>query len=158
MTAYRFAEEAYLLSLNRYSKLTSRFVLSYVAEQHLSESSKWLNEARKALAERRYDAAYTYAKLAWIRAFYAYEEVMRLLYDTVNVNSIFLIVAVIFAALFETLVIGASGKSKMVSLTVILITLIILFYFVHPAPQVASVYWMAPLSVGILLLLLFVSL
>ncbi|MEM3974527.1 MAG: FtsX-like permease family protein [Ignisphaera sp.] len=158
LTAYRFAEEAYLLSLNRYSKLTSRFVLSYVAEQHLSESSKWLNEARKALAERRYDAAYTYAKLAWIRAFYAYEEVMRLLYDTVNVNSIFLIVAVIFAALFETLVIGASGKSKMVSLTVILITLIILFYFVHPAPQVASVYWMAPLSVGILLLLLFVSL
>lgn len=156
-TVLRFAEEMYLLGSSRYHKLRSKLVISPTVEQHLSDCEKWLSLAREAFAGKDFESAYMFARLAWVKAFYAYEEVMRLIYDTVSVNTVFLIAVVPFTVLFEALTISASGRRKIVSLVSVTIAAVVFFYFIHPAPQIAAVYWMSPLTVAILLLLIFVT-
>jgi hypothetical protein len=156
-TALKFAYDLFSIAKHRYGALKSRFVESAVADDFLGLASRYFNLALSSFEEKNYSRAYTYTKVAWLYTAQAYNEVMRLINDTVNTNFLVLVIFIPSAVLLAMLVTAATGKRRFLAVAIILLTLTAIYYMVHPAPQVAAVFWMSPLSVGLTLFFSFTA-
>jgi hypothetical protein len=156
-TALRFAYDLYSISRHRYDALKGKFVESTIAEDFLNLASHYLNLALLNFESKNYSRAYTYTKVAWLYTVQSYNEVMRLINDTVNTNLLVLLIFMPSAVLLAMLITAMTGKKRFIAIAAILLALIAVYYAVHPAPQVAAVFWMSPLSVGLTLFFSFTA-
>jgi len=155
-TAYRFAKNLFLISKNRYDTLRAKFIRNVVVEEFYQKTEQSLLEAEQAFNNNQYEEAYPKSKLAWIYSITLYNEVMKNVYDTLNVNVLVLALLMPFVLLFEGLIFEASGRKRFISLSAIAASFILLYYLIHPAPHVASNFWMSPLGIFLEMLFIFV--
>lgn len=155
-TAYNFAKNTFLVSKARYDTLKAKFIRNIVVEEFYEKAEENLLEAEQAFANKQYDKAYSKSKLAWIYSITLYNEVMKNIYDTLNVNILILVLLMPFLLLFEGLLVAATGRKKFISISIIAAFFISLYYFIHPAPNVAANFWMSPLGISLEMLFIFV--
>lgn len=155
-TAYNFAKNMFLISKSRYDNLRGRFIRNIVVEEFYNKTERSLAEAEQAFENLQYDKAYSKSKVAWIYSITLYNEVMKNVYDTLNVNILILVLFMPFILLFEGLVVGAKGRKKFLSITIVAAVFISLYYLIHPAPHVAANFWMSPLGISLEMLFIFV--
>jgi len=154
-TAHQFAHDLFFLTMDRYSTLEAYSVRSPVIESTFNNLIEHLNNAQEALRELKYDKADAESVLAWSWAVPVYQETMKVIYDTMNVSMIFYLIAVIFTLFFERLILEGSGWKRAVVLSITFITLLVIYWYLHPAPKLATNSIMTPLSITILLLFIF---
>jgi len=157
LTALRFTYDLLSMSKHRYGALKSKFVESAIAEDFLGLASQYFSLALSSFESRNYSRAYMYTKVAWLYTVQAYNEVMRLINDTVNTNLLVLLIFIPSAVLLAMLITAATGSKRFLAVAAILLALTAIYYVVHPAPQVAAVFWMSPLSVGLTLFFSFTA-
>lgn len=157
ITAYRFINDIYFLSQDRYAKLKSSSLRNPIAERNFMELEKHLKKAEKALSELRYDDAYSELTLAWGWAIQSYNETMGVIFDAVDINVIFFSLFFLFVFFFERMVFQSSGRKRWIIIAILFAALLGAYWYLHPAPKIAVNPAMSPLSVAILMLFIFVS-
>jgi ABC-type lipoprotein release transport system permease subunit len=157
MTAYRFVNDLFYLTSDRYLNLKSSSLRNPVVERDMEELAKHRREAEDALAALKYDQAYSELLLAWGWAARGYSETMSVIFDAVNINVIFFALLLAFVFFFERLVFESSGAKRGLVTAGIFAILLYAYWYIHPAPKLAVNAIMSPLSVAILVLFIFVS-
>ena len=156
-TSYCFASDMLSITKSRYSKLKAGFVGSYEAEMSLQEAESRLSNARASLDKLDYDTAYSDILLAWAWTIKAYGDTMTRINDTLYVNAIFLSSLMVFSLFVERLLFSTTGKKRLVAILLIYIVFLGMYMSLSPAPRVAANFMMSPLSIGILMLFIFVT-
>ncbi len=153
-TSYRFALDTLNIAEIRYTNLESFYIRNPVAREYLEKAKSYLMRVKKFLAMREYDKAYSLSLLAWSYSIRAYDEIMNLIYDTVNISLVIFFLTILFSVFFERLVFSSSGPKVIFTATIIFVMTFIVYINVHPAPKIAANVMVGPLSITAFILFL----
>ncbi len=134
-----YAKEFITLCRERLAQAHGQNMYLGALEDHYREANHTFNEALKALNEGDYDKAMALASVAWSYSRLAYLDLRRTMQDTAVTAIFFLLLAIPFAYLMESLIFDYQNiRKKTLAMVCIVLIAAAIMYFVHPALRIAS--------------------
>ncbi|MEM2795120.1 MAG: FtsX-like permease family protein, partial [Thermofilaceae archaeon] len=155
--ALAYSIDTFRVAHYRYFQLKSRGVRRLSAEVYEKNASWYISAALNAIRERKYSETYRYSLLALsFSARYYAEEVMPLYDETARTAVLMLFIVLPSAYLLERLLVHSEGLKRILAVTGVGVTALLVFTLVHPAMTVLANSAMSVLGTSLLMIALLV--
>jgi len=152
-TLYQAVNDMYYICESRYSVLSERNVKNSGVETLLKEITSYKDRMESTFRNHIYDKGYAYSIVALTLVGRLYDSgVMPLINETSYFILFFSIPCILFAVLFERLVLHRRGLKRIIGITAILIVTLTILAFINPALTLMANSYLSILAIGLLLI------
>ncbi|MEM3647720.1 MAG: M28 family peptidase [Thermoproteota archaeon] len=151
---YEYARELFLLNNERVSTAKEYGVSSPMIILYHGLAEECFQTASQALIGNQYSAVYGLAYAAWGYEQRAYYETLSLVQNAIFTTSLFFLLLIPFAYVFERLVFNYVGLRRVFTMMMISFLLVLVLFFFHPGFHLANNLLMILIGLGVVAIII----
>jgi len=152
-TPYELAQDLYNLNNERYQKSAVYKVYNPSVIVFHERANKYLDEANILLESEDYGKVFSNSYFSWAYEQQAYTSMFSLIMEVISTTIFFFLFMIPFAVILEKLVIGYTGKKRLITLLNLFVLCLLVLGFFHPGFHIATNILMVILSFGMLVVI-----